>query len=231
MARQGTLPARFPYTPGYDVVGTVTALGEGVTGLAVGDRVAAYTGTGGYASATTARAALCVPVPDAVPDRRAVLAANMETAVNILWDARPLVGERALVVGAGVVGLLAAALLARVPGLDLLVCDRDPSRAGAAVRVTVVRSPHVYITDIPESAPWGTTLWFDAMVRTDENGNATVAIPRPNDQLGSTYGVHVESHGATADTRVTVPTAQAAIRLIVDRTEQSFGTPLKKLRR
>ena len=79
-----------------------------------------------------APAALCVPVPDAVPDRRAVLAANMETAVNVLWDARPLVGERALVVGAGVVGLLAAALLARVPGLDLAVCDRDPSRAAAA---------------------------------------------------------------------------------------------------
>ena len=76
--------------------------------------------------------AMCVPVPDAVPDRRAVLAANMETAVNILWDARPLVGERALVIGAGVVGLLAAALLARVPGLDLAVCDHDPSRAGAA---------------------------------------------------------------------------------------------------
>ena len=63
-------------------------------------------------------------------------------------------------------------------------------------------------------------------MRTDENGNATVEIPHPNDGLGSTYGVHVESSGATADTRVTVPTAQAAIRLTVDRTEQSLGTPL-----
>lgn len=79
-----------------------------------------------------APASMCVPVPDGVPDRRAVLAANMETAVNVLWDARPLVGERALVVGAGVVGLLAAALLGRVPGLDLAVSDRDPSRADAA---------------------------------------------------------------------------------------------------
>ncbi|RYJ02432.1 MAG: dehydrogenase, partial [Acetobacteraceae bacterium] len=70
-----------------------------------------------------APAAMCLPVPDAVPDRRAVLAANMETAVNVLWDARPLVGERALVIGAGVVGLLVAALLARIPGLDLAVCD------------------------------------------------------------------------------------------------------------
>jgi threonine dehydrogenase-like Zn-dependent dehydrogenase len=54
----------------------------------------------------------------------------METAVNVLWDARPLVGERALVVGAGVVGLLTAFLLARLPGLDLAVCDLDTSRRG-----------------------------------------------------------------------------------------------------
>ncbi|HEV7267420.1 MAG TPA: zinc-binding alcohol dehydrogenase [Falsiroseomonas sp.] len=78
--------------------------------------------------AFVAPAAMCIPIPDAVPDRRAVLAANMETAVNVLWDARPLVGERALVVGAGVVGLLVAFLLARIPGLDLAVCDIDGSR-------------------------------------------------------------------------------------------------------
>jgi hypothetical protein len=76
-----------------------------------------------------APAAMCIPVPDAVPDRRAVLAANMETAVNVLWDARPLLGERALVIGAGVVGLLVAALLARIPGIALAVCDIDAGRA------------------------------------------------------------------------------------------------------
>ena len=79
-----------------------------------------------------APAAMCVPVPDAVPDHRAVLAANMETALNILWDARPLAGERCLVVGAGVVGLLAAALLARIPGIAPVVVDLDPSRAALA---------------------------------------------------------------------------------------------------
>ncbi|WP_137128249.1 zinc-binding alcohol dehydrogenase [Roseomonas sp. HF4] len=76
--------------------------------------------------------AMCVPVPDAVPDARAVLAANMETAVNVLWDARPLAGERALVIGAGVVGLLVAALLARMPGMEVVVCDIDPRRRGVA---------------------------------------------------------------------------------------------------
>ncbi len=111
------------------------------------------------------------------------------------------------------------------PGRDvpLLV---HASRAGTTVRVTVVRSPHVYVGDQPDSTSWGTTLWLDATVQTDANGDATVEVPRPNDRLGSTYGVRVESNGATADTRVTVPTAQAAIRLRVDRMEQSLGTPL-----
>lgn len=79
-----------------------------------------------------APAAMCVPVPDEVPDTRAVLAANMETAVNVLWDARPLAGERALVIGAGVVGLLVASLLARMPGMEVVVSDLDPRRRAAA---------------------------------------------------------------------------------------------------
>ncbi|MFL1461369.1 zinc-binding alcohol dehydrogenase [Roseococcus sp. DSY-14] len=77
-------------------------------------------------------AALCAAIPDAVPDHRAVLAANMETALNLLWDAAPLPGERALVVGAGVVGLLAAFLLARIPGMEVTVTDTDPARRAVA---------------------------------------------------------------------------------------------------
>ena len=78
--------------------------------------------------------AMCVAVPDAVPSERAVLAANMETAVNILWDAAPLVGERAMVIGAGVVGLLTASLLARIPGTCVTLVDIDPTRAALAAR-------------------------------------------------------------------------------------------------
>ena len=75
---------------------------------------------------------MCSPVPDAVPAFRAVLAANMETALNIVWDAAPLAGERALVVGAGVVGLLTAALLARIPACRVTVVDIDPRREAIA---------------------------------------------------------------------------------------------------
>lgn len=87
-----------------------------------------------HQSAFNAPAAMCVPVPDAVPDRRAVLAANMETALNIAWDAAPLLGERMMVIGAGVVGLLVACLLARLPGAEVTVVDVDPARAGLARR-------------------------------------------------------------------------------------------------
>lgn len=76
-----------------------------------------------------APAAMCIPVPDSVPDSRAVLAANMETALNIVWDAQPLAGERISVIGAGVVGLLTAALLARIPATQVTVVDIDPARA------------------------------------------------------------------------------------------------------
>ncbi|HZS84391.1 MAG TPA: zinc-binding alcohol dehydrogenase [Stellaceae bacterium] len=72
------------------------------------------------------------PVPEALPDDRAVLAANMETALNALWDAAPRLGDRIAVVGAGVVGSLAAALAARLPGAQVELVDIDPTRAALA---------------------------------------------------------------------------------------------------
>jgi threonine dehydrogenase-like Zn-dependent dehydrogenase len=68
------------------------------------------------------------PIPDEVPDRRAVLAANMETAVNALWDAPPRLGDRIAVVGGGVVGCLAAALAARHPAARVELVDVNPRR-------------------------------------------------------------------------------------------------------
>lgn len=73
-----------------------------------------------------------VPVPEAVPAGRAVLAGTMETAVNALWDAAPLVGDRATVVGAGMVGCCVAALLARIPGTRVQLVDVDPAREKVA---------------------------------------------------------------------------------------------------
>jgi hypothetical protein len=73
-----------------------------------------------------------VPVPDAVPAARAVLAANMETALNAVWDAAPGPADRIAVVGAGVVGALVAWLCGRLPGAEVTLVDVEPSRAGLA---------------------------------------------------------------------------------------------------
>jgi threonine dehydrogenase-like Zn-dependent dehydrogenase len=70
-----------------------------------------------------------VPVPDDVPPERAVLAGTVETAVNALWDAAPLVGDRVTVVGAGMVGCCVARLLSGFPGVEVTVVDTDPAKA------------------------------------------------------------------------------------------------------
>jgi threonine dehydrogenase-like Zn-dependent dehydrogenase len=71
-------------------------------------------------------------IPDDVPDRRATLAANMETAINGLWDGVPGPGDQIAVVGAGVVGALVGALAARLPGTEVELIDIDPTRAALA---------------------------------------------------------------------------------------------------
>lgn len=76
--------------------------------------------------------AALTPLPADVPAPRAVLAANMETAVNVAWDAGPSVGDRVVVVGAGVVGLLVAWLFRHMAGIDLTVVDLNPARAEVA---------------------------------------------------------------------------------------------------
>jgi NADPH:quinone reductase-like Zn-dependent oxidoreductase len=87
-----------------------------------------------------------LPVPAAVPTRRAVLAANLETALNGLWDAGALPGDRIAIVGAGVVGGLVAALAARLPGTRVTLVDRDPARAELARALGCGFAP-------PEAAP------------------------------------------------------------------------------
>jgi threonine dehydrogenase-like Zn-dependent dehydrogenase len=85
-----------------------------------------------HQSAYVVPASAVLPVPDGVPAGRAILAGTVETAVNALWDARPLLGDRVSVVGAGMVGCCVAALLARIPGVDVQVVDADPGRAPVA---------------------------------------------------------------------------------------------------
>jgi threonine dehydrogenase-like Zn-dependent dehydrogenase len=76
-------------------------------------------------------------VPTGVPAARAVLAGTVETAVNALWDAQPLLGDRMSVVGAGMVGCCVARLLARFPGAQVTLVDVDAGRVDVATALGV----------------------------------------------------------------------------------------------
>jgi 2-desacetyl-2-hydroxyethyl bacteriochlorophyllide A dehydrogenase len=77
-------------------------------------------------------------LPDSMPPARAVLAANLETAINGVWDARPHVGDRVTVIGAGTVGCLVAWIAGRIAGCDVELVDVNPQR-GAIARALGVR--------------------------------------------------------------------------------------------
>jgi threonine dehydrogenase-like Zn-dependent dehydrogenase len=84
------------------------------------------------------QSAYCAPldalhrIPEQVPPERAVLAANLETAINGLWDAAPRIGDRIAVIGGGSVGMLCAWLAGRIPGCEVELIDINPRRAEIA---------------------------------------------------------------------------------------------------
>ena len=80
-------------------------------------------------------------VPDAVPARRAVLAGAVETAVNVLWDSRPALGDRVTVIGAGMIGCSIARLASGIPGVEVTLVDVDPAKAPVARMLGVGFAP------------------------------------------------------------------------------------------
>lgn len=94
-----------------------------------------------------------VPVPDAVPARRAILAANMETALNAHWDAGSGPADRIVVVGGGVLGLLVAWLAGRLPGSKVTLVDVEADRAELADKLG-------FGFALPEAAPGDADLVF-----------------------------------------------------------------------
>ncbi len=113
----------FPVKYGYSVVGQVE------DGATAGDTVFALHP---HQTRFALPASAVFPVPKQIPARRAVLAANMETALNAVWDGAPAPADRIAVIGAGIVGALIAYLCARLPGAEVTLVDVEPSRAAIA---------------------------------------------------------------------------------------------------
>src|SRR6476646_9225084 len=133
--QEGDFPAPVKY--GYLNVGVVE---EGPAGLRGRTVFCLYP----HQTAYVVPAGAVTVVPDDVPPARAVLAGTVETAVNALWDAPPLLGDRVAVVGAGMVGCCLARLLARHPAVEVTLVDVDESRAevAAALGVGFARPEH-----------------------------------------------------------------------------------------
>ena len=119
--QEGSFP--FPVKYGYCAVGLVEAADEAPE--LVGRSVFCLHP---HQTRFAAPISMLTPLPEALSPRRAVLAANMETALNALWDSGAGPGDRIVVVGAGLVGLLVAYLAAGLPGADVTVVDLDASR-------------------------------------------------------------------------------------------------------
>jgi len=138
----------FPVKYGYATVGRVEAGPPALTGRLV---FALYP----HQSVFTLAAEEVAVLPEQVPPARAVLAANMETALNAVWDAAPGPADRIAVVGGGVVGLLVARLCGRIPGTEVTVIDVVSARAALAQALGARFAE-------PAAAPEGCDLVFHA---------------------------------------------------------------------
>jgi threonine dehydrogenase-like Zn-dependent dehydrogenase len=126
--QEGDFPAPVKY--GYLNVGTVEQGPPELSGRTV---FCLYPHQTAYVVPATAVAV----IPEDVPPARAVLAGTVETAVNALWDAGPLLGDRVTVVGAGMVGCCVARLLSRFPAMEVTLVDVDAERADVAAALGV----------------------------------------------------------------------------------------------
>ncbi|MGZ4459784.1 MAG: zinc-dependent alcohol dehydrogenase [Nocardioidaceae bacterium] len=144
-------------------------------------------------------------VPEGVPASRAVLAGTLETAVNALWDAGPLLGDRVCVVGAGMVGCCVARLLARFPGVRVTLVDVDPGRADVAARLGVDFA-------LPPEAPGGCDLVVHASA-TSAGLQRSLELLAPEGMVVelSWYGdaeTHVSLGGAFHSRRLSIRASQ-----------------------
>ncbi len=127
----------YPLKYGYALVGKVIQVGEGVSPQWLGQRVFVFHP---HESLFYAHPNELLALPEGLSDEDALFLPNLETAVNLVMDGAPLIGERVAVIGQGVVGLLTTALLACFPLTDLIAFERLPFRRQLALQMGAQRS-------------------------------------------------------------------------------------------
>lgn len=120
----------FPLQYGYAAVGRVLQVGKGTPGDWIDRLVFSFQP---HQTHFTASPDQLIELPSGIPPQAGVFLPNMETAVNFVMDGQPVIGERVVIFGQGVVGLLTTALLARFPLAALLTLDAYPNRRAASL--------------------------------------------------------------------------------------------------
>ena len=200
---QGPIPTTLPHTPGIDVAGTIEALGEGVTGLAIGDRVVGFLPMdkdGAAAEYVVAPAGILAPAPASVPltDAAALPIVGL-TAWQALFDhAKLTAGQRILVNGGGGAVGGYAVQLAKRAGAYVIVTARGPVTGAdevidhTATDVTAaVTSPVDVVLNLAPVEP----SQLDALVTVVRDGgvlvNTTVWMPAPSDEPRGVRGINL----------------------------------------
>ncbi|MCW2770088.1 MAG: zinc-binding alcohol dehydrogenase [Aeromicrobium sp.] len=170
-----------------------------------------------HQSAYVVPARAVVVVPGDVPPTRAVLAGTVETAVNAVWDAAPLLGDRVTVVGAGMVGCCVARLLALFPGTQVILVDIDADRAGVACALGVGFA-------LPEEADGGR----DLVVHTSAT---SAGLQRSLDLLAPEGTVLDLSWYGDAESRLSLGGAFHSGRLTIRASQVGMVSPARRGRR
>jgi len=208
----------FPVKYGYASVGRVVMAGKNAATL-VSERVLCLHP---HETAYVVDQSAVRVIPSATPAPRAVLAPNLETAINVVWDARVSLGDRVCVVGGGVVGLLIAYLCARIPGTHVTVRDRQDRARECAV---LGRAP-TPSQDAVDDQVWSDASRASSSIRfvhvTDENDAAPSRMEDEADcdENDRDYDVVINASGR--------PAGLAACLELVRRPEYRRKTPAKE---
>ncbi|HBA67572.1 MAG TPA: oxidoreductase [Methylococcaceae bacterium] len=137
LAQDATIPSlsgsfAYPFRYGYALVGEIVEVGARVDKTWLSRKMFTFHPHQDHAVVAIGE---CLPIPDGLSPLDALFLPNMESAVNFVMDAAPLLGERVLILGQGVVGLLTCELLARFPLATLITADPVASRRELSTRI------------------------------------------------------------------------------------------------
>jgi len=122
----------YPQAYGYSVVGKVIKVGKEISEDWLHRRVFAFHP---HQSCFCTSTESLFTLPDDIDDETALFLPSMETAVNLLLDGRPLIGENVIVIGQGIIGLLTTALLSKFPLDSLKTIESYSNRRRASVQI------------------------------------------------------------------------------------------------